>query len=109
MNLSIIIVNYNTLELTSNCIRSIYQHVKDLQFEIIVVDNASPDMDADELSKRHPGIKLIKSPSNLGFAKGNNLGLSHATGKYILLLNSDCELINDAPNICYEYMESVPN
>jgi GT2 family glycosyltransferase len=108
MNLSIIIVNYNTLELTSNCIRSIYQHVKDLQFEIIVVDNASPDMDADELSKRHPGIKLIKSPSNLGFAKGNNLGLSHATGKYILLLNSDCELINDAPNICYEYMESVP-
>lgn len=108
MDLSFIIVNYNTLELTSNCIASIIEKTKDLNYEIIVVDNASPDMDADELSRRHPSIQLIKSQSNLGFAKGNNLGIEHASGKYILLLNSDCELLNNAPRICYDFMESNP-
>ena len=109
MDVSFVIVNYNTLELTSNCIRSILERTKDLTFEIIVVDNASPNMDPDELSRRYPSIKLIKSTTNLGFAKGNNLGIEHAAGKYILLLNSDCELINNAPKICYDFMEKTPS
>jgi GT2 family glycosyltransferase len=108
MDLSFVIVNYNTLELTSNCIQSIIDKTTGLTYEIIVVDNASPDMDPDELSKRHPSIHLVKSNANIGFAKGNNLGVEKANGKYILLLNSDCELINNAPKLCFDYMESTP-
>lgn len=108
MDLSIVIVNYNTLELTSNCIRSIYEHTMDLKFEVIVVDNASPDMDPDELKKRFPSILLVKNKSNDGFAKGNNIGIQHASGTYILLLNSDCELRNNATLLCYQYMEQHP-
>ncbi len=108
MDLSIIVVNYNTLELTSNCIQSIMDKTVGLEYEIIVVDNASPNMDPDQLKNRFPSIHLVKSEQNLGFAKGNNLGISHAKGKYILLLNSDCELINNSPKICLEYMEEHP-
>ncbi|MEY4113554.1 MAG: hypothetical protein RLZ76_247 [Bacteroidota bacterium] len=108
MDLSIVIVNYNTLELTSNCIRSIYEHTNDLKFEIIVIDNASPDMDPHELKKRFPSIHLVKNRSNDGFAIGNNIGIQHAVGKYILLLNSDCELRNNASQVCFQYMEQHP-
>ncbi len=108
MHVSIIIVNYNTFELTSNCIRSIYNKVKDIAFEIILVDNASNEKNPEDFKVEFPNITLIKSETNLGFAKGNNLGIQHATGDYILLLNSDCELRNNAPLISYEYMKSHP-
>lgn len=108
MDLSIIIVNYNTFELTSNCIRSIHEQVKSLNYEIIVVDNASTEKDPEGLKELFPEIRLIKNHTNSGFAKGNNLGIACAKGKYILLLNSDCELLNDAPLVCFQYMEENP-
>ena len=102
---SIIILNYNTFKLTCNCIRSVYKHTIATNFEIIVVDNASAECDADLFKKEFPGITLIKSPRNVGFAKGNNLGINQAKGEYILLLNSDTELLNDAISIARETLQ----
>lgn len=96
MDVSVIIINYNTQKLTSQCLDSIYKQTTGLDFEVILVDNASTECDADVFKAAFPSIKLIKSPTNTGFAGGNNLGLEVATGQYILLLNSDTELVNNA-------------
>jgi GT2 family glycosyltransferase len=76
-----------------------------LDVEIILVDNASHERNPDDFINIFPEIILIKSEQNLGFAKGNNLGIAQAKGEYILLLNSDCELLNNAPLLSYDYME----
>jgi Predicted glycosyltransferases len=108
MQLSIIIINYNTFQLTCNCIRSIKEKVHDLTYEIILVDNDSSECDPNNFLKQFPDIKLISSAENTGFTGGNNIGISKAAGEYILLLNSDTELINNAPKICYDYMQQHP-
>jgi GT2 family glycosyltransferase len=105
MQLSIIIINYNTFTLTCNCIQSIYDKLIDLNFEIILVDNASVECDANLFLEKFPAINLIISTANTGFAGGNNIGIAQAKGDYILLLNSDTELINNAPKICYDYIK----
>ncbi|MEX6687372.1 glycosyltransferase family 2 protein [Danxiaibacter flavus] len=104
MQLSIIIINYNTFELTCRCIQSIYEKLTDLTFEIVLVDNASIECDPRLFKEKFPSIKLIASETNTGFAGGNNLGIKNAEGEYLLLLNSDTELINNAPKICYDYI-----
>ena len=104
MQLSIIIINYNTFTLTSNCIQSIYDKLKGVGYEIILVDNASIECDPNLFKNQFPEINLVISNTNTGFAGGNNLGLQHATGEYILLLNSDTELINNAPKICLDHL-----
>ncbi len=108
MQLSIIIINYNTFQLTCKSIASIIEKVKGLQYEIILVDNDSSESDPQNFKKLFPDIKLIVSAENTGFTGGNNLGISHSKGEYLLLLNSDTELINNAPLICYEYMQQHP-
>ncbi len=90
--LSIVIINYNTFSLSSACIRSIIEYELNCNYEIILVDNASSECLPDEFQNEFPSIKIVKSDTNLGFAKGNNLGISYAQGKYILLLNSDVVL-----------------
>lgn len=102
---SVIIVNYNTRQLTTSCIRSVYEKTIGVSFEIILVDNNSTECDAAVFQEQFPGIKLIKSDRNLGFAGGNNAGISQAAGEYILLLNSDTELVNDAITISVEIMD----
>ena len=104
MQLSIIIINYNTFTLTCNCIQSIYDKLDDVDFEIVLVDNASVECDAHLFNTKFPGINLIISPINSGFTGGNNLGVDNAKGDYLLLLNSDTELINNAPKICLDYL-----
>lgn len=90
MELSIIIVNYKTLKLTSNCIDSIIKsNTKGLDYEIIVVDNASADGSIEAIQKQFPRVKTIINNENQGFSKANNLGIKAAIGEYILLLNSD--------------------
>lgn len=108
MQLSIIIINFNTFQLTCNCIQSIREKLVDLSYEIVLVDNASVEKDPKEFLKIFPGIKLVESKVNTGFAGGNNLGLAHASGDYLLLLNSDTELINNAPKICFDFMQQHP-
>lgn len=92
IDLSVIIVNFNTRAVTLACLESLYQHTHDLNFEVIVVDNASPDGSAEALGKfetKYKNFKLIRSTVNLGFGAGNNLGAKEAKGKYLLFLNSD--------------------
>ena len=96
MKASIIIINYNTHELTSNCIRSVQEFTNGVEYEIILVDNASTEKDPDIFLSEFPDIKLIKSPVNGGFASGNNLGIEQSSGDFILLLNSDTVLKEDS-------------
>ena len=108
MQLSIIIINYNTFQLTCNCIQSIKEKLHDLSYEVVLVDNASTECDPQLFLEKFPDINLIISPTNSGFTGGNNLGISKSKGDYLLLLNSDTELINNAPKICYDYMQQHP-
>jgi GT2 family glycosyltransferase len=106
MQLSIIIINYNTFQLTSNCIASLKEKLLEVEYEIILVDNASTECKPDLFKEKFPFIHLIKSPTNTGFTGGNNLGVEAAKGEYLLLLNSDTELINNAPKICLDYIKA---
>jgi hypothetical protein len=105
IEVSIIIVNYNTRELTLNCLSSIKKQTKNIEYEIIVVDNNSKDGSQEAISKRYPDVVLIKNNINNGFGKANNQGIKIAKGKYIFLLNSDTILLNNAIKIFYDWME----
>src|SRR5690242_8685003 len=109
MDLSVIIVNYNTFELSCACIKSVQQKTLGISYETIVVDNASADRDAADLLQLFPEIILIQSETNEGFAKGNNKGIARSKGEYILLLNSDAELENNAAGICLDFLKKNKN
>lgn len=106
IDVSIIIVSYNTKELIRQCLESVYQHSTDLSFEVIVVDNASTDGSQIMIKKTFCQVKLIESHENLGFGKANNLGAKVAEGKYLFLLNSDTILLNNAIAYLYQFFES---
>ena len=106
MDVSIIIVNYNTHTLTSNCIDSIVKNTKDVEYEIILVDNASTD-GSKELFEDDSRIKYIYSNKNLGFGRANNLGFKYASGKYVLLLNSDTLLLNNGVYLFWKQAEEL--
>lgn len=93
VDLSIVIVNYNTFELTHQCINSIVKESNNIAYEIIVVDNASTDKDVDALKTFFPEICTIKNTTNVGFGVANNKGMKIAKGSFILLLNSDTIII----------------
>lgn len=96
MKVSVIIVNFNTRGLTTDCIRSVVQQTSGCDYEIILVDNASTECDPIVFKQEFPSIRLIKSGKNGGFAFGNNLGINEASGDFILLLNSDTILKEDS-------------
>ncbi len=104
MDVSIIIVNYNTWELTLSCIDSVFWHTRNLNFEVIVVDNASTDGSKNYFEK-DPRIIYIYNEENLGFGKANNVGLDKARGKYLFLLNSDTLLQENSILVLYQFME----
>lgn len=109
MDVSIIIVNYNTYSLVLDCINTIYEKTKDITFEIIVVDNLSPDRSIENLCSIYPDINLILNTANSGFGSGNNLGSNYASGKYLFFLNSDTLLLNNAIYEMFIFMEKNPN
>lgn len=91
MDLSIVIVNYNTRELLASCIHSLVKHISQVAYEIIIVDNASTDNSirrVKALAEKYP-LKFIRNKDNLGFGRANNKGIAIAKGRYVLLLNSD--------------------
>ncbi len=100
MELSIIIVNYNTSRLLQNCLKSVYKALSfaniKKESEVIVVDNASTDDSVSEVKRKYKDVILIQNKKNLGFSKANNQGIKKSRGNYILLLNSDTELIENA-------------
>lgn len=108
MDVSIIIVNYNTYKITQACIDSIFEHTKDINFEVIVIDNFSQDESFERFSTDNRIIYLYQS-QNLGFGKANNIGFENSNGKYIFLLNSDTLLKSNAVKEFYDYMENAPS
>ncbi|MBK6976787.1 MAG: glycosyltransferase family 2 protein [Cytophagaceae bacterium] len=104
---SIITVNYDTPKVTAEMLASLNTQNYD-NFEIIVVDNASPKLTSEHLKKDFPFIIHITSPKNLGFAGGNNLGLAFAKGEYIFLANNDTEFTPDLMGTLVEYLENHP-
>ena len=109
MDVSVIIINYNTFELTCAAIASIQAHTRGVSYEIILVDNASTECDPARFAERFgAGITLVRNPDNSGFAKGNNLGISYATGETILLFNSDAACLNDALTLTYQALLADP-
>lgn len=101
IELSIIILSYNTAKVTKDCIESIFNSLKDkdLQYEIIVLDNASTDNSVQllkKIQKEHKNMNIIDNKENVGFAKGNNIASKQAKGVYLLFLNSDTLVIESA-------------
>jgi len=105
MDLSIIIVNYNTKELLHNTIQSVIDTVKLPKYQIIIVDNASSDGSIEMVKKQYHQVNLIENKDNLGFPKANNIGIKQALGRYILLLNSDTKVLDDCIQKCLDYMD----
>ena len=105
MDVSVIIVNYNTCRMTADCIESVRQKTSGISYEIILVDNGSTD-GSKEFFEEFEGIKYIYSDENLGFGRANNLGAKQASGDYLFLLNSDTLLINNAIKILYDYINT---
>lgn len=109
MDLSIIIVNFNTLALTCNCIDSVIYHLNhDLQYEIILVDNA-PKTDHSRMLSRYDKLVYLRSGTNIGFGSANNLGMDHAKGKHFLLLNSDTLIFDKSIQRCLAFMKQAGN
>ena len=89
MDLSIVIVSWNTQNLLKSCLKSIIQFTKNIKYEIIVIDNASNDGSVGMIQSQFPSVILIKNKENVGFSKANNQGIRIAKGEHIVLLNSD--------------------
>ena len=103
---SIIIVSFNTEELTRNCLASLATHESDM--EVIVVDNASRDGSADMIAAKFPDVTLIRLAENVGFGGANNVGYQHATHDDIILLNSDTILNDNALTQCLQRLHADP-
>ena len=84
IDLSIIIVSYKRLDYLRKCVRSIIDTVKQIRYEIIVVDNQSADGTPEIICREFPSLRMIENTENLGFAKGNNLGILASEGEFIL-------------------------
>lgn len=110
LDVSIILVNYNTEELLVHAIKSVYENSKGFTFEIIVVDNHSIHSPKDRLNTEF-GQQVVYIPmaENVGFGRANNAGIKIARGKYLFLLNTDTYLLNNAIFILKEYMDAHPD
>lgn len=108
MKLSVVIVNYNVQYFLEQCLISVFQASKNLQVEVLVVDNNSVDGSTSMVKKKFPQVKLIESKINTGFSKGNNIAIQQAKGEYILLLNPDTLVEEDTFDKVVAFMDSHP-
>src|ERR1700730_4736937 len=109
MDLSIIIVNWNSGDYAVKCLASIYASPCDFDFEVVIVDNASSDDSRQVIQQHFPFVKLIRSSTNLGFPRANNLGVVHSTGSNLLFLNPDTEVLGSALARLQSYLNSLPD
>jgi GT2 family glycosyltransferase len=109
MQLSVIILNYNVRYFLEQCVASVQEALTNIDSEIIVVDNQSSDDSCEMIRSRFPGVKLIKNNSNLGFPKGNNIGVAQANGKYICILNPDTVVAEDTFEKILTFAEKQEN
>ena len=109
MDLSIIIVNWNSKDYLKKCIESIFTWTSGIDYEIVVIDSGSFDGSGEMLTQCYPQVKFIQSDKNLGFAKANNAAFNDSTGRNILFLNPDTEIEDPALNTLYHQLSSLPN
>lgn len=112
IDLSIIIVSFNTCELTVDCVRSIRDTVKKTSYEVIVVDNASSDDSVEKLENvaaEMKNVTVIKNKKNYGFSKANNTGVEKSSGEYVLFLNSDTVVYDQTLDGMVEFMKAHPD
>jgi GT2 family glycosyltransferase len=108
LDLSIVIVNFNTREIVLDCLRSIQSHTRDITFEILVVDNNSEDGSGKAIKKSFPQVVLIENKDNRGFSAANNQGLRISKGRYAVLLNSDTALVENCFAAIVRYLDAHP-
>lgn len=109
MDVSIIIVSYNTRKLTRDCLISIYAQTTGIEFEVIVSDNGSADGSVEMIKTEFPEVLLVENNENLGFGAANNRASEVAKGKYLFFLNSDTILLNNAVKFFFDYWETSSN
>ena len=108
MDISFVIVNWNTRELLLRCLKSIFETTNKLRFEVWLVDNASTDGSISAAEKAYPTIRIIKNRRNLGFAAANNLAFTQMQGHYAVLINTDARLEKGAIETLFAFMEETP-
>ncbi len=108
IDVSIVIVSWNTEQLLHVCLASIVQSVTATNYEIIVVDNGSSDASVEMVAREFPDVRLLVNPRNTGFAAANNRGVYQALGRYFLLLNSDTVVLPGALEAMVRYMDAHP-
>jgi GT2 family glycosyltransferase len=108
LDISIIVVSFNTKDLLLDCLASVFETVKGISFEVWVVDNNSTDGTVEATREKYPTIKIIKNTENLGFAAANNQAFRQMNGDYALLLNTDTVLTNGAVKELFDFMEANP-
>lgn len=109
MDVSIVIVSYNGRDFLRRCLSSIQQHTRGIEFEVIVVDNASADGTPEMVAKEFPQATLVRRASNAGFAVAVNQGAAIAKGNAVLILNPDAELLDDALSRMLIYLNQHPD
>jgi N-acetylglucosaminyl-diphospho-decaprenol L-rhamnosyltransferase len=109
VDLSIIIVNWNTKDFLEECLISLMQHCCGPKYEIIVVDNASGDASVDMVRSRFPEVSIIESGANLGFGKANNLAIPHSTGANVLFLNPDTVMLKGTTEKMIDFIKHNPD
>ncbi|MHB9008134.1 MAG: glycosyltransferase family 2 protein, partial [Limisphaerales bacterium] len=109
MQLSIIILNWNSKDYLRACLRSVYAHTRDVEFEVVVIDGASYDGCGAMLAQEFPQVRFIQSDQNLGFAKANNVAARQSSGDVLLFLNPDTEVRDNAIGEMYAALKSLPD
>lgn len=108
IDITIVIVNFNTVDLLRNCLRCVEKETQALNCEVFVVDNGSNDGSPEMVRREFPSVNLIENGRNLGFARATNLALRQASGRAVLLLNSDAELLPASLDTLWNYLEAHP-
>lgn len=108
VDVSIIIVNWNTQDILKKCLKSIYTQTQHINFEVILIDNASSDDSVQMVKEIFPEVILIENQENRGFAAANNQGIAIAKGRYVLLLNSDTVILNNAISKTISFADDNP-
>lgn len=109
VRLSIILINLNTHDFLRACLASMKRQLDDPTYEVILVDNGSTDGSLAMVAAEYPQVRVFPQDKNLGFTKANNIGLRAARGHYLLVLNSDTEIVDDALEKMCDYMDAHPD
>ena len=108
MDISFVIVNWNTKDLLLQCLKSIYDTAVPMDFEVWLVDNASTDGSVGAVRKAYPQVHIIENRRNLGFSAANNRAFARMSGRYAVLLNTDARLQHGAVKSLFDFMEETP-